>query len=149
MKRIISLFVLSLFLIALFPLNTFAVEEKIVSYFDDGSYIVERIYTASSRASGTKTGLKEHTYYDGNGNADWTATLSGTFTYTGNSSTCTAASCNVTIYDSAWYVVSKSASKSGNTANASVTMGEKLLGVTVTKVPTSLSLKCDANGNLS
>ena len=56
---------------------------------------------------------------------------------------------NVTIYDSSWYTVSKSASKSGNTATGSVIMGDTANGVTVKRVPVSLTLTCDANGNLS
>lgn len=150
MKRYISMLVLAVFLITALPVRGKAIEQEVnVRYFEDGSYIVETIEVVEGRASGAKTGTKSQTYYGSAGDSEWKATLTGTFTYTGSSATCTSSSVNVTIYDSAWYVVSKSASKSGNTANASVTMGEKLLGVTVTKVPTSLSLKCDANGNLS
>lgn len=150
MKRYISMLVLAVFLITVLPMRGKAIEQEVnVKYFEDGSYIVETIEIVEGRASGTKTGTKSQTYYGSAGDSEWKAILTGTFTYTGSSATCTSSSVNVTIYDSAWYVVSKSASKSGNAANASVTMGEKLLGVTVTKVPTSLSLKCDANGNLS
>lgn len=137
-------------LISVVPVHGQAVEQEVnVIHFDDGSYIVETIDIAQSRASGTKTGTKSQTYYGSAGDSEWKAVLTGTFTYTGSSATCTSSSVDVTIYDSAWYVISKSASKSGNSANASVTMGEKLLGVTVTKVPTELSLQCDVNGNLS
>ena len=104
---------------------------------------------SASRSSGTKSGRATYNYYDSNGARGWTAVLNGTFTYTGSSATCTASNCNITIYDSAWYTVSKSASKSGNSATAAVTMGKKLLGVTVTRVPVDLILTCDANGNLS
>ena len=84
-----------------------------------------------------------------NGTAQWKATLSGSFTYTGSSATCTSSSVDVTVYDSSWYTISKSSNKSGSKATASVTMGEKLAGVTVTKVPISLAMTCDKNGNLS
>ena len=151
MKRTIIFILLAALVISVFPMNCFATEteESIVTYFDDGSYIVETIRVVQSRASGTVSGSKEKTYYNDAGVAGWKAVLTGTFTYTGSSATCTAANCNVTIYDSNWYVVSKSASKSGNTAYGNVTMGKKLLGVTVSEVPASLSLKCDGNGNLS
>ena len=152
MKRFVSLILLAVLVISVVPIKCFALEnegEFIIERFEDGSYMTERIITNHSRASGTKTGSKEKIYYDASGNADWKATVTGTFTYTGGSSACTTASCSVTIYDSAWYSISKSASKSGNTATANVAMGEKLLGVKVNEVSTSVSLKCDANGNLS
>lgn len=152
MKRCISLFLLAALLFTTFSVNCFAseiTEEYVVERFDDGSYMTERVVSSQTRASGTKSGSKDKVYYNGNGEAEWKVTVSGTFTYTGSSSTCTSASCSVTIYNSDWYTISKSATKSGNTATAYVTMGEKLLGVKVDEVSTSVSLKCDANGNLS
>ena len=79
----------------------------------------------------------------------WKAVLTGTFTYNGTSATCTASSCNVIIYDSDWHEISKSATKSSNTASASVTMGRKFLGITIDKETFYLSLSCDKNGVLS
>ena len=67
----------------------------------------------------------------------------------GSKATCTSSSIDVTIYDSEWYVIVKSAGKSENIARGSVTIGKKLLGVTVSQHPVSLTLTCDANGNLS
>ena len=152
MKRFLT-YALSVLLFALIPLNVFAAgnidENTTVIYFDDGSYLVETIQVREMRASGTKSGTKTKAFYGSDDELEWKAILQGKFTYTGSSSSCTSSSCNVTIYDSAWYTVSKSATKSGNTANASVTMGEKLICVTVRKVSTNLSLSCDANGNLS
>lgn len=152
MKRFLCVLMVAALLAALVPMNCLALEveeETVTARFDDGSYITESIQVYHTRASGTVTGSKVKTYYGENGVAEWKAVLTGTFTYTGTSSTCTNASCTVTIYESAWYTISKSASKSGNTAYGSVTMGYKLLGVTIKEVPANLSLKCDENGNLS
>lgn len=152
MKRCISLFLLAVLMLSTISVNCFAseiAEEYVVERFEDGSYITERMVICRPRASGTKTGAKDRVYYNGNGAAEWKVTVSGTFTYTGTSATCTSASCSVTIYNSDWYTISKTSSKSGNTANASATMGEKLLGVKVDEVTSSVALKCDANGNLS
>ena len=153
MKRIISCFLLAVLVISAFPVTCFAAtvneESNVIQYFDNGSYLVETFYIIQSRAADSVTGKRDQTYYDSNGNADWKVVLTGTFTYTGYSATCTAASCNVTVYDSTWYTISKSASKSGNTAYGSVVMGQKMLGMTVNEVPASLSLQCDADGNLS
>ena len=82
-------------------------EETNITYFEDGSYIIETIQVIDCRASGTKTGTKAKTGYGSDGSAEWKATLTGTFTYTGTSATCTDSSVSVTIYDSNWYTVSK------------------------------------------
>ena len=152
MKRFFCLFILAVMIAGLLPLSCFAQsaeENTAITYFADGSYMVEAVNIRQTRASGTVTGSKEKTYYGEDGVAEWKAVLTGSFTYTGSSATCNSSTCNVTIYDSTWYTISKSATKSGNTANASVTMGKKYLGITVTQVPTTVTLKCDANGNLS
>lgn len=150
MKRVLCcLLVLTLTLCA-FPMYANAAEqESKVVYFDDGSYMTVEVIANGMRASGTVTGNKSSTYYDSDGTVKWKAVLTGSFTYTGSSATCTTASVNTTVYDSSWYTVSKSASKSGNTASASVTMGRKVAGVTVAKASADMTLTCDANGNLS
>lgn len=152
MKKRFFVCLLVLLLAIVFPVNVIAAPNQDtheVIYFEDGSYITITLTETGSRASGTKTGSKTYNYADENGNVAWKAVLTGTFTYTGSSATCTASSCNVTIYDSAWYVVSKTASKSGNTAKASIVMGKKLLGITIEKKSAELSLSCSANGTLS
>lgn len=150
MKRVLPIFLVLTIAIFVFPMYANAAEkENNVVYFDDGSYMTAEVITNRMRASGSVTGNKIKTYYDSEGNTKWKAVLTGSFTYTGSSATCTSASIDVTIYDSNWYVVSKSASKSGNTASASVTMGKKVADVTVSKVSANLTLSCDANGNLS
>lgn len=153
MKRLISFVLVSVMVISMLSINVFAVQNAEnadeITYFDDGSYILISISDTGSRATSTKNGSKTYTYYNSDDVKQWQAVLSGTFTYTGTSSTCTAASCSVSIYDSSWYVISKYASRSGNTASASASVGEKVLGVTVMKIPVSLKLSCDANGKLS
>lgn len=150
MKQIVSFILAAVMLLCVIPTRGIAAEKNLETiYFEDGSYMTVEIVAIETRAFGSKSGSKPYTYYGANGNALWKATITGSFTYTGSSATCTSSSVDVSIYDSAWYTISKSSSKSGNTASASVTMGEKLGGVTVTKVPVSLSLSCDKNGNLS
>lgn len=148
MKHVICCFLIVLLIISVFPLAASAEDNNTV-YFHDGSYITIDICVVQSRADDSVSGSKTYTYHDSDGTSAWKAVLSGTFSYTGSTATCTTSNCNVTIYDSAWYTVSKSASKSGNSATAVLTMGKKLLGVTITRVPINMSLSCDANGNLS
>lgn len=150
MKRIISFVLILTMLVCVIPICGNAAEnQKETIYFDDGSYMTIGINTIRTRAAGSVSGSKPYTYYGSDGEARWEATLTGSFTYTGSKATCTSSSVDVTIYNSAWYTISKSASKSGNTATASVTMGEKRGGVTVTNFPINLSLSCDKDGNLS
>ena len=129
-------------------------EEKIINtsveYFDDGSYLI--MTTAEivnhSRAS-VKTGNKTYTYNDSNGNTSWTYKITGTFSYTGSSSTCTAVSDSYTISHDNWHMSSHSCSKSGNTANGTVTMKYKVLGITANTITRNISLSCSASGTLS
>lgn len=150
MKRFVSALLLAVML-----LNTFAVTGNAAEiytntiHFGDGSYIVVEITGDNSRASGSKTASKQYTYYDENDVSQWKVVLTGKFTYSGSEASCTSSSVSTTIYKTAWYTVSKAASKSGNTATASAVMGYKFDGETTIRVPVSLSLTCDANGNLS
>lgn len=148
MKRLICSLLIAYLIISVLPFCSAASENDRI-YFDDGSYITIEISSFQTRAAGTVSGSKTYTFYDSDDTLAWNAVLRGTFSYTGSLATCSSATCDVTIYDSAWYTISKSAGKSGNTANASVTMGYKVLGITVNKVPINMSLSCDANGNLS
>lgn len=116
---------------------------------ENGDYITVELVVIDSRAASTKTGKKSYIYKNNSGTEQWRATLSGTFTYTGTSATCTVSSCTTTISDSAWYEVSKSAGKSGSSATAEVTMGEKLLGITINKESISMRLTCSPTGSLS
>ena len=150
MKRILALLI-ALCLIATVPLTTSATSntDDSVIYLDDGSYIVVTVSSFDTRASGTKSGSKSYNCYTPQDELEWKAVLSGTFTYNGTSATCTSSSCNITVYDTSWYEVSKTATRSGNTAYATFTMGRKVLGITVSKREYSLTLSCDANGILS
>lgn len=152
MRRLFCVLLLVGILCVILPNQAMAAtNEEVVSiiYLNNGYYIIESISVNVSRASGSITGTKSHTCYDSNGNSDWKAVLTGTFTYNGASATCTSSSVSVTIYDSSWYTISKSATKSTNVASASVTMGCKILGVTFNEVTVPITLTCDANGNLS
>ncbi len=150
MKRTVCLFLLLSMLVSALPVSGTAAEvETTVTYFEDGSYLVETIHTVQSRASNTVSGDKTSAHYDSDGSINWKLVVNGTFTYANGVPICRSSSGSVTIYDSAWYTISKSASKSGASATASATMGQKVLGVTVREASTSVTLTCDGNGNLS
>lgn len=153
MKRIFSIALIAVLLITLLPARTYAAtiaeaSENII-YLDDGSYITIELTWAESRASGTKSASKTHKFYNSDNVEQWRAVLRGSFTYTGSSATCTASSCDITISNSDYYVVSKEASKSGNAALCTFVVGKKFLGITIDKDTVNMSITCDANGNLS
>lgn len=149
-KQIISLLLAFLLVFSSIPINVTAAQTNSNRIdFEDGCYVIVTIEDISTRATNTRSGNKYLTYYDGSDNVEWEAKLSASFTYDGTSSTCTSASCTVTIYENAWYEYSKSTSRSGNTATTQLTMGQKFLGITIAKREYTITLTCDKDGNLS
>ena len=149
-KRIVGALLGCLLLVCLLPIQAFAQQREVIR-FEDGSYMV---VTVSREATAARTtnyarGNRVYDYYSDTNVLQWKAVLNATFTYNGSSATCTSVnSLNVTIYDSAWSVGSKSTSKSGSTAYGYLTMNGKLVSGTQ-GVPVTLTLSCDKNGNLS
>lgn len=135
-----------------FSASVYAVEpaEILISqsteFYEDGTSCVISVYqdVPLTRASGTTTGHKDYQYSDGTGVVFWTLTVRGAYSYTGFSATCTDVSCTYSIADSAWSRVSTSKSRSGNTATAYGTFARDGQNKSA-----SVSLSCDANGNLS
>ena len=157
MKKIISI-VLSVFvLITSFGINSFAtsnssetIYNSSYTYFEDGSYVITTISEEISQArASTKSGQKTSTFYDSDNVAQWSATLKGTFTYSGSSATCTASSITYTIYSSKLKVTSAQATKSGNKATGNVTAKRYLLGIPVQTINKTITLTCSASGVLS
>jgi hypothetical protein len=114
----------------------------------DGTVLLETTPVIINRGSGNLTAQKVYYKKDGNNNNLWSATLTGTFTYNGSTSSCTAASCTTTIYNSAWSEQSVNAYTSGASANADVTMVRKFLFITVETVSIFLTMSCDKDGNV-
>jgi len=150
-KRTAAIFLTVILLLTIMPVRAEATQvvSSEIEYLPEGGYIETVITESAQRASGTKTGSKVKRHVDGDGIEQWTILLQGTFSYNGTTATCTNAVCNVTVSVGNWYVVSKSASKHDAVAVANVTMGQKMLGITISKPKYSLTLTCDKNGNLS
>lgn len=155
-KNILVSIILSLaVIVSCFSMPVYAAEEKTVSsttteYFDDGSYLVTTITEeANNSRATTKTASKTATYKNSDGDILWTYKVTGTFSYTGSSSTCTAVSDSYTISNDNWHMSSHSCSKSGNKASGTVTMKYKFLGITANTVSKDLTLTCSATGVLS
>jgi len=75
--------------------------------------------------------------------------VTGTFKYTGTSSTCTSATVKATSSVSDWKVISKSASRSKNKATGKATVKHYLEGHLMQTTYPSVTLSCSATDNLS
>lgn len=152
MKRLFCVALVLILIISILPCSVLAVNEprniEIVRY-DDGSYMEIVVENSVARVANTVSGSKTYTYYGSDGGTEWKAKLSATFAYSGGWYTCTTANCDVTIYDSSWYVISNSTTRSSNNAFTNLTMGLKYLGVTIDRPQYTIRLTCDINGNLS
>lgn len=151
-KKILSLLLAAALVFALLPLSSYAtapIGDEEIEYLQDGGYIVTTVEESHTRASGSKSGTKTKAHYDSNDNLNWKIVLSGQFTYTGTSATCTSASVAVNIYDSAYSKKDSSSSRSGNVAYGSATISRKVLGVTISTNTYNLTLTCDKDGNLT
>lgn len=151
-KVIICILVICLIVVVMPSRANAATENAQIIKSENGYYQIVTIEYAeiiagvkSSTTSGTKT-IRE---YDAFSNLIWTATLRGAFTYDGISSTATSSGLTVSFSNSNYYLDSKSAYTSGDTAYGDFTIGHKFLGITVSTDDFSISLTCDANGNLS
>jgi hypothetical protein len=151
-KRLIAFSLVLILMLVLFPSGGVAagvVEDPTIILFDDGSYVEVFVGESSARAANTVSGFKKYIYRDSDGTARWEAELNATFAYSGGWYTCTTANCDVTIYDSSWYVISNSTIRSSNNAVTSLTMGLRSAGVTIARPEYTIKLTCDSNGNLS
>ena len=121
-----------------------------VTFFEDGSYIVTTITEIPSRAAGTKTGSKTGCVYTKDGELEYSFTITGTFYYNGSTSQCTYTDGTTSIVKINQFTVkSESSTQNGTTANYTVTIGRKTLGIVTSKETRSISLTCDKDGNLS
>lgn len=125
--------------------------------FEDGSYIVtERVSPdAQTLSVGTKTYSNLSIYYNSDHEAQCALKVTGSFEVDyGVSVRCTNVAATSYVYVDGWSVenVSKSSSTgSGATASATAS-GEfvkKVLFITTKRVPVSVTVTCDKNGNAS
>lgn len=151
-SRIISLLLALILLFAYAPGYAYAAEASESSQIielENGYYLVISVHETAFRVANTKTGTKTYSFFADDGTLEWQAVLKGTFTYNGTIATCTASSCTVTVYADNWYEISKTASKNGGTATATVTMGRTFLGITIAQNDYSMTLTCHKDGNLT
>ncbi len=155
MKKQINILMTILLLLLLLNINVSAasapVSHENIIVLESGEYIVETITEEASlnRATNTKSGQKTNNCYNEDNELLWSATIKGTFTYTGSRATCTASSITYTIYDDNWKITSAVASKSGNTAKGDVTAKRYVLGIPTKTIERTITLTCSSSGVLS
>lgn len=103
----------------------------------------------NTRAAGEREGYKYFNYYDKNGVLGWRLQLMGYYEYDGTTATCVSVASVFLPEDDAYVQVSKTNSKSGNTASCKLGVEKKLLGITTSKTTHTFNLSCDPNGNIS
>ena len=148
MKRVFSLLLVFCLLLCTLPRATAASSETIY-YLEDGSYIIVTLEQTAARNGSNTSSRTTYSYYSTSNELCWTATLAATFNYTGTSATCTSAICTTKIYNSNWYEISNTTTRSGGTATTNLTMGKSLLGVQIETGSRTITLTCDKNGNIS
>lgn len=117
--------------------------EPVIEYLEDGSYIVTEWIDSTSSTRSSTSETKRSTYYGVNGNAVFSVSLTGHFTYTyGSSARALSQSVSVAVYDSSASYVSKSSSRSGATVYGSGTVAFGGINKTL-----SLQISCDIYGN--
>lgn len=101
-----------------------------------------------ARAANQKTARKTANYKNAQGAIMFSVTVTGTFTYTGSSSTCTKSVAEASSKNTNWKISSKSASKSGNKATAKAIAKIYVDGVAVETQNCTVTLICSSNGSL-
>lgn len=124
--------------------------------YSDGCYaIIQLSETAQSSsnatmaATQTKSGTKGYKFYNANNVLLWDVSITGTFSYSGSTSTCTSVTKSTSIIDGNWKVTAESCSKSSNKALGSFTVKRYTLLIPVQTENVSLTLTCSASGVLS
>lgn len=136
-----------------------------MDYVDDGIYCITTIeevvnYDQSSnkkrahhveinKKKSVKTAKKTNQYYDANDNLLWYVRVTGTFTYDGNTCTCTSSSVDAASNNADWVVSNKQSSKSNNIATAKATGTRYHNNKKCETITKSVTVTCSKNGTIS
>ena len=158
MKKIFNYSFIFIFLIAVFfsPVSVRANDSILSSqkeYLENGDYFEITTIKHDSNdffsTSKTITASRTAKYVTSSGTVCWSVTVTGTFTYNGSTSKCTASKVSASSNNSNWKIASKSSNRSGSTASATAT-AKLYKGSTVIKTSTKIvKLSCSKNGTLS
>lgn len=158
MKKFIKHSFIFIFLLSVLfsPISVYANDTILSSqkeYLENGDYFeittIEHDTNSFFATSKTITASRTAKYVTSSGKVCWSVTVTGTFTYNGSTSKCTASKVSAISNNSNWRIASKNSSRCGNTASATATAnlykGSKIIK-TATK---TVTLSCSKNGTLS
>lgn len=124
-----------------------------IEYISDNIYVETIISEEESAtffsATITKTVSKIFNIKNENNEILASFKLNGTFSYDGTSSTCTRCSYSPSINDNTWRFTSSNAYKSGNSAVGTFTASCYRYNIVVQTISKTITITCDANGNIS
>lgn len=154
MKKIILCFILIFFILPAINIkhvNAIECSDTIIEFDDNNCYYETMLetYSSKARSSTIRSGKKTTSYKNSSGEILWSVSVTGTFTYNGNSATCTSSSVSTTCPNSSWKITSKSANKSGATAKATATAKRYNNGSVIETKTKTVTLTCSATGTLS
>lgn len=143
---LISIFLFQPYSVMAVPHNTVQLEKE---YLEDGSYFETIIESNDNFRSSIKNASKTVIYKNDKDQSLWYAKVTADFYYDGTTSFCTSSSASGGTYVDGWKILSKSSSRTGNVASATVVAGCYLNGSFVDSITVKVLLSCDKNGNLS
>ena len=123
-----------------------------IKYISDDYYIetiIEEYVITTYATTYTKVGTKTDNIVNSNNKIIATFKITGTFTYDGSTSQCTAASHSSTINNSAWTFTFKSANRLTNRAIGQYTMQCTQNSTVIQTISDTVTLTCSPNGTLS
>ena len=155
MKRIISTLLTVVLVLSLFSLKTNAAsysktEKKVISgqtYFIETTIKENTTFLNAFRKASakSKTATKTSNVKDSHGAILWSLSVTGTFSYDGNSAQCTSCS-HQTSTSNGWSIQNSSSGYSGNSATATATAKRSgIYGYTMTE---SITITCSASGKI-
>lgn len=147
-----AIFVLLSFVVSVLCLTTpvaYAAEQddilikQSVEVLDDGGTITSSLYECAHQPRSGKMGYASATYKNALGTVMWKVTVTGTFTYDGNTSSATNAEVSVSLYSNNVKFENKNAYTSGVSA-----IGTATVTYNGSRTTRSATVSCDKNGNL-
>lgn len=159
-QKMIITFLLSFIVLTASTENVYAMEkpaqevlvQKTQLENGDSLVITMNIDTTKSgllRTTYERTASKTVSYKNSSGATAWTFTVNGTFTYNGSTSNCTKATDSYNVSISGWSCSSASSNTGGNKAIGTVKMNYYSIGVLLQTITETVTISCDANGNIS
>lgn len=118
-------------------------------YLPNGDYYkIETNIASNYYTRSTATFSRTKTYVNASDKPQWYIKVTATFQYNGVTSSCTKVTSDAEAYTSQWKIISHSSSKKGNSGTAKATAKRYMAGIPVETMNGSVTISCDAKGNI-